>query len=32
MISYEESERPDNIQAILKDVWFNGIQQNIKMI
>ena len=29
MIAYEEGERPENIQEILNDVWFNGIQQNI---
>ena len=28
MIAYEESDRPDNIQQILGDIWFNGIQEN----
>ena len=29
MIAYEENDRPDNIQQILGDIWFNGIQENI---
>ena len=28
MIAYEETDRPENIQEILDDIWFNEIKEN----